>query len=520
VRTRDPRPDGFHGQGDVNVYDVGVALEGGLGGGWSLGGAFRRSWVDSILPLVIPDDANLSFTSAPRFYDFQVLASWRPDPSRRLRFAFYGSLDRLASILERPQNDPTITGAVDARIGYWNLQASYQSPVAPALVQETSLQLGLQQIQTQLGPQYFFDLSVTRLSLRSAWTWDASPVWQLRGGLDIRLDGADIALNLPDSTGSEPVPPSTLPQIGARVKATIYAPAVFAEVRIAPVPDLAILPGVRVDWYDDIRAWAVDPRLLARWEPVPGTVLKGGVGLYQQPPNPAQSNATTGTPTLLPQRSVQASLGVAQAVVPGLTVDVTPFYKWLDRQVISNSASTYDPSAPRFTNEGTGRVYGVESLVRATLGGFSGFLAYTWQRSLRTEPGGPEVPFDFDQPSLLTFVGNYDLGRGWLAGARVRLVSGNPSTPVTGSIYDSATDVYVPTYGVKNSERLGTFFALDLRIGKTWTFREWTLELYLDTQNVTNRGNPEGWTYSYDYAQRTEMTGLPILPILGLKGVW
>jgi hypothetical protein len=520
VRTRDPRTDGFHGQGDLNFYDLGVALEGGLGGGWSIGGAFRRSWIDALLPLVIPSDADLSFTTAPRFYDFQFLASFRPDPASRLRFAFYGSLDRLASILKRPQNDPTITGAVDARIGFWNLQASYQSPVAPGLAQETSLQAGLQQINTQLGPQYFFDLSVSRLSLRSAWTWDANAMLQVRGGLDLRLDRASIALNLPDASGNNPAPPSTLPQIGARLTATLQAPAAFAEIRIAAHPSLAVIPGLRVDWYGDIHELAVDPRLLVRWEPFAGTVLRAGIGLYQQPPNPAQSNTATGTPTLLPQRSLQASLGLVQALPDGLSIEVTPFYKVLDRRVVSNQARNYDPSAPRFTNGGSGRVYGVETLVRAPLGRFTGFLAYTYQRSLRTDPGEPERPFGFDQPSLLTAVGNYDLGRGWLAGARVRLVSGNPSTPVTGSIVDTATDVYVPVYGATNSERLGTFFALDLRIGKTWTFRDWSLELYLDAQNVSNRKNQEGWTYSYDYSQRTPMTGLPILPILGLKGVW
>ena len=30
VRVRDPRQDGFHGQADVNFYDVGVEMEGGL----------------------------------------------------------------------------------------------------------------------------------------------------------------------------------------------------------------------------------------------------------------------------------------------------------------------------------------------------------------------------------------------------------------------------------------------------------------------------------------------------------
>jgi TonB family protein len=521
VRLRDPRPDGFHGVADLNVYDVGVALEGGLGGGWAVGGAFRRSWVDAVLPLVLPDDAQLSFQTAPRFYDFQLLASWRPDASQRLRLAFYGSLDRLVSLFDRPQGDPTITGTLAARIGFWALQANYQSSLSPTVSQETSLQLGLQEIDTQIGPQYFFDLNVKRLAFRSAWTWAPSPLAQARAGVDLRLDRARVGLNLPDSTGTEPVPPSTLPQIGTVQEVTLYQPAAFAEVRIAPLPDLAFLPGVRVDWYRDIRRWTVDPRLLVRWQPLPGTVLRAGVGLYQQPPNPAQTNPETGTPTLLPLRSLQASLGVAQAIVEGVSLEVTPFYKKLDRQVTSNPDSTYDPGAPRYVNDGTGRVYGVEALLRAAVGErFSGFLAYTFQRSLRTDPPGAEYPFEFDQPHLLTVLGTWLPGRGWSVGARVRVVSGNPSTPVVGSIYDTSADVFVPLYGAKNAERLGTFFALDIRVGKVWTFRDWSLELYLDTQNVTNRSNPEGWTYSYDYARRTETTGLPILPILGLKGVW
>jgi hypothetical protein len=37
---------------------------------------------------------------------------------------------------------------------------------------------------------------------------------------------------------------------------------------------------------------------------------------------------------------------------------------------------------------------------------------------------------------------------------------------------------------------------------------------------VTNRENQEGWQYSFDYRQRTPLTGLPILPIAGLKAEW
>jgi len=521
VRVRDPRQDGFHGQADVNFYDAAVEMEGGLGNGWSLGGAFRRSWIDTILPLFFPKDSNLSFSTAPRFYDFQFIAAWNPDASQKLRLIFYGSMDRLVGLFDKPMNDPTITGQLDARISFYNLQAEYSKVFAPNFRQDSSLVIGLQEFSTQIGPQYFFDLNLQRLALRSTWIYEFSPQWQLRGGLDLENDRVKIAVNLPDATGPNPLPPSSLPQIGAQITTWISSPAAFAEVRWAPLPNLSVLPGVRANYFSEIHQWAVDPRLLARWEAVPGTVLRGAVGLYQQAPAPQKSNTATGNPLLLPERSLQISVGLGQRIVDGITLDVTPFYKSLDQQAIPNSNANFNPNAPRYTSTGTGQIYGVETLLKVNIGErFSGWLAYTYQRSLRTDPPDAQRPFDFDQPGNLTVLGTYQLGRGWSAGARFRYVSGNPSTPVVGSVFDSATGVFVPVYGTTNSDRLASFWALDLRIDKIWTFKDWTLTLYLDTQNVTNRANQEGWDYNYDYTQRTPTTGLPILPILGLKGEW
>ena len=69
-----------------------------------------------------------------------------------------------------------------------------------------------------------------------------------------------------------------------------------------------------------------------------------------------------------------------------------------------------------------------------------------------------------------------------------------------------------------NSRRLPAFHQLDLRIAKRWRFTGWSLELYLDVQNVYNQGNVEAYQYSYDLRERTEITGLPILPSIGLRG--
>ncbi len=266
----------------------------------------------------------------------------------------------------------------------------------------------------------------------------------------------------------------------------------------------------------------MDPRLATRCEVVPGTTLKGGVGLYHQPPQPDEVGETTGNPHLHAPRAVHWSAGVERRLLDGLDADVTGFYKRLSRLVVRNPAAAFDPTALRYTNDGAGRVFGLEATLQARFGErFFGWVAYTFQRAFRRDrPEAEERRFDFDQPHILTALGTWTFNPELSAGARVRLVSGNPTTPVQGSVLDSTSGTFVPVYGATNSGRLPAFWALDLRVDRTWTWRTWKLGAYLDVQNVTNHDNVEGYTYSYDYARRTPATGLPILPILGVQAEW
>jgi len=524
VKVRDPATDMFRGNVDLNVYDAGFVLEGPLSDSWSIGGAFHRSWVDTFVSAVIPDDANVSFNTAPRYYDYQFIASYNPNPGHKLRLFAYGSMDKVIVLFDRPASDPAIRGEISARIMFHNLQAIYSSRLAPFLTQETSLLLGLQEFKTELGPEFFFNLNILRLAFRTAWTWEALDWLRVRAGMDIRLDNASIDLISPlrPVEGEDLPPTSTQNRYASEEQTSLYEPAVFAELEMNPLENLIVLPGVRVDYYRENQRWTVDPRLTVRYRLMEGTVLKGGVGYFQQPPTADQTDDALGNPDLYNLRSSHTSLGVEQVIVEGIDVQLAGFYKWLDRLVIRNPAFFSDPQATPYLSGGTGRILGLELLIRARVGEwFSGWLAYTFQRSYRKDgPGTKERLFDFDQPHILTAVGTFELGSGWSAGFRFRLVSGNPFTPVIGSIYDAASDTYVPVFGETNSGRLGTFHQLDLRVDKLWTFETWRLGVYLDVQNVYLRENPEGYSYSYDYSNRQPISGIPILPILGVKGEW
>ena len=92
-------------------------------------------------------------------------------------------------------------------------------------------------------------------------------------------------------------------------------------------------------------------------------------------------------------------------------------------------------------------------------------------------------------------------------------MSGNPETPVLGSVFNSVTDQYDPVFGQVNSARQPPFVQLDVRLDKQWVFDRWLLDAYLDLQNATNHTNPEGIAYNYDYTQSKVSAGLPILPV-------
>jgi hypothetical protein len=174
----------------------------------------------------------------------------------------------------------------------------------------------------------------------------------------------------------------------------------------------------------------------------------------------------------------------------------------------------------RLNNDGTGRIYGFELLARRALTErFFGWVAYTFSRSQRRDrPGVPLRLFDNDQTHVLTVIGSYKLPAGWDVGARFRFSSGNPLTPITGARRDDLTDVFIPTFGAVNSQRLPNFHQLDLRVDKNFIFDRWSLDLYVDLTNAYNNPAKEGVLYNYNYSESAFLEGLPILPIIGAKG--
>ena len=520
-------PDQLHGSLDVSLLDAGLYLEMPIGETAAVAIAGRRSYIDAILNAAVPDDASVNLISAPVYYDFQIIGSWRPSDAHSLQVFVLGFDDTFKLLFENPADQSTAlrSGNLQLSAGSQRGILSYRYTPGPRYRHSTTLAVGRDLAGFSLGDQLRFTLDVLAFDLRDNAEWKVSETLTLYGGVDARLQLADVEVLLPlppaEGAAQRPFDPDNV--LYARtVNQPFLAVSPFVEAAIE-LGDLLLIPGLRVDYYEYLKAVGVDPRLVARYRLAEDWVGKLGVGLFQQAPNAQETNEIFGNPNLGLQRAIHYSAGAEWTPEPHLKFDLTLFYKDLDRLVSrTNATGERDGRVVplNYDNGATGRVYGLELFIRHDLSdNFRGWLSYTLSRAERTDSGQTRARlFDFDQTHILNMVFSYSFPENIEVGVRWRLVSGNPYTPILGGTFAVDADLFAPISGPINSDRLPLFHQLDLRIDKRWIFDRFTLAAYLSLVNTYNRTNTEGFSFNYDFTQRRPIQGLPVFPILGVRG--
>ncbi len=264
-----------------------------------------------------------------------------------------------------------------------------------------------------------------------------------------------------------------------------------------------------------------EPRVALVYDASSRVHAKIAYGRYHQLPQPEDLSPVFGNPLLTSARADHFLAGGRFVLAPSISVETTAFYT-MSAGLAARSPSPSPPLAAALQQSGSGRSYGVQILVRKDLSAnLFGWLSYTLSRSERQDvDGGRWRLFDYDQTHVLTALASYNIGKGFEAGARFRYATGFPRTPVVGAYFDARANAYEPLFGVQNTIRIPPFVSLDLRVSKRFDIGKTELEAYLEVQNVTNRQNPEEIVYTPDYKQQGYITGLPILPSLGLRFAW
>lgn len=141
------------------------------------------------------------------------------------------------------------------------------------------------------------------------------------------------------------------------------------------------------------------------------------------------------------------------------------------------------------TSDSEGRSYGMEILLQQRFNqGWYGIMAYTFGYTQFLDQRKVYVPTAWDSRHIINLTGGRRFKSNWELGLRWRFQSGLPYTP-----FDINSDLVLnwdrtgralPDVRTLNTLRRGSFNTLDLRIDKLWYFKKWTLNLYLDLQNL------------------------------------
>lgn len=204
-----------------------------------------------------------------------------------------------------------------------------------------------------------------------------------------------------------------------------------------------------------------------------------------------------------PQVLDQMALGYFAEFNDGkYSLEIESFYKKIKNRLdyIDGADLIANNAIEQVVLNGKARAYGLEILVRKNEGKFNGWLSYTLSRSEQQTPGrnllesginnGAWYKTGWDKLHNLSLTSMYKWNEKWSFSSIFTLQSGQPVTYPNGQYqYQGIT---IPTYGLRNENRLPTYHRLDLSAtlnpnknkDRNWQ-GEWVFGIY----NVYSRKN-------------------------------
>ena len=533
LETRPTKSDGIHGAAKVDLIDSGGYIRAPITKDISAAIAGRRSYIDLLLPLFLPEPAaGTQRIVTPVYDDYQARIDWDLHDEGRLGLFAIGSDDRL-HVFQKDE-DANTSANLNTAISFFRVMGNYTRPLGGDMKLTLSPCWGTDSItiagaQAQAaGPFTSVEIHNKALSYRMRAYGHPTKRLTLDTGLDLLSRATTFAALVPDDTNlvssdGVDIPPSQLFRGSQSIGVGAYI-----DLGVELTSKLKLIPGLRVDGYvlDGQERASIDPRLVARYKLSSQWTAKAYVGRFSQPPQPEALDRRFGNPDVQLEYAYHYGLGYEWKPTRLWSIDSEVYY--VDRRdlvvftpdVVMNDDGTF--SYVNFRNTGRRASYGLEAIIKREISEKAyGWLSYTFSQSRQTDRDGDDwYPTAFDQPHVLNAVASYKPGAGFELGAKLQFASGRPDEKVIGSTFDADCGCYKPVSTGSRSVRVDDFVQLDVRVERVWLFETWAFGAYLDIINVLNRKNSEGTDYDYRYRQSSPVTGFPIVPTIGVRGTW
>jgi hypothetical protein len=512
---RDGRYDALGGSFIVSATDIGATAEGPIGDKTTYLVSLRRSYLGLLF-----DALGLPFL--PTYNDAQVVLTHKPNSKNEIRFTGIGSLDDfklnldandteekqflLANLPVAPQWSYTagITYKNYGEKGYWTTVVSRNTLHNEAVKYQDNDESS----EDNLILDYESEETETKFRFERT---QRGKYGKLNLGVGYQF------VQYRNSTFNRIFTSSGPQTINFSSDISFHRYALFGQISKEWFDDrLSASFGFRLDGasYSDDMSNPLDqfsPRVSLSYKLRRGYTINATSGIYYQlPPYTVLGYEEAGTlvnkeNNIQYIRNFHAAAGISKTTGWDAKISVEAYYKKYDnypfllRDSISlaNLGGDFgvvgnEPAVP--TSEG--RTYGLEVMYQQRLyKGFYGILAYTLGRSEFQDKNGEYVPSSWDARHIVNLTLGKKLPKNWEVGINWRFQTGIPTTPFDPNsslvINWDVNNSGIPDFDRINSDRLETSNTIDLRVDKKWFFKGWSLNVFLDIENLTGNAVPE-----------------------------
>ena len=511
---------------NLSATGFGAIVEGPLPNDGSLLVSVRRSYLDFVFNAV-------GFPFIPSYTDLTIKAVQRPTSRDEIAFLLVGARDRITFKNDDPDNrfeNSTVLGSSqDQYFSGLTWKRLLPNGVVTTTLGRTWSRFDAAQRDSSNPPQPIFGAQSTEgeTSLRSDLVMQLSPRLELGAGLIAKYSGTlQYDITLPgvarlDAAGA----PRAL---RVDTSFTAFRQAAYAQGSLQLTDRVRFTVGLRGDWYQFLRnAIRIAPRGTLAWSVDDANTLTLAGGQYYQAP---QTIWLVGDPqnvrTLQPLRADQVVAGWQRLLRPDVKLQVEAYAKrysdypgraFRPRAVLQpsgfdNVTNDIPYGLEPLVGKATGSVGGAEVFVQKRLSDVPvyGLISASYNRTRFRGLDGTTSIGAFDSPLVFNGLLGWRPNARWEFSGRVRSAAGLPTTPFT-------TDGRLDFTQYNTGKRLPTFFALDVRIDRRFTFRRSQLVTYIDVQNASARKNISQIAWDARLRAPRADQSLGLLPSIGIN---
>ncbi len=286
--------------------------------------------------------------------------------------------------------------------------------------------------------------------------------------------------------------------------------------------------GLRYDYFDFInKKGYLSPRASAQITLLHDFYMNLSYGIFYQTPSYVWLVSNPINRDLEDIRADHYVAGLEYIIMPDLKASVEVYYKDYDKYpvsttrpyfILSNSGGNFeqqnDFGLEPLVSAGTGYSRGVEFFVQKTLSdNYYYNISLSLFKARYISLDGIERDSDFDNKILFTTFGGYQFPKNWTLAGKFRFAGGRPYTPINPVDGTQLVSDY-------NTARLPDYFSLDVRLEKKWNFSKWSLNTYIDIQNITGRKNVSGYTWNEFTRTIDKRESIGVLPTIGINAMF